>query len=62
MNLTKKSLAAVAEVPGVTPDYGSHSTNSDLASLSATSKEFTDFSSPSWSDFKLNGVCGQVGQ
>lgn len=55
-------LGDVAEVPGVTPGYGSHSTNSDLASLSATSDGFTDFSSPAWSDFKLNGVCGQVGR
>lgn len=55
-------LGDVAEPPGVTPGYGSHSTNSDLASLSATSKGFTDFSSPAWSDFKLNGVCGQVGK
>lgn len=55
-------LGDVAEVPGLTPGYGSHSTNSDLASLSATSDGFTDFSSPAWSDFKLNGVCGQVGR
>ncbi|MFX1821271.1 hypothetical protein PV768_15940 [Pseudarthrobacter sp. CC4] len=55
-------LGDVAEPPGVTPGYGSHSTNSDLASLSATSKGFTDFSSPAWSDFKLNDVCGRVGQ
>lgn len=55
-------LGDVAEPPGVTPGHGSHSTNSDLASLSATTKGFTDFSSPAWSDFKLNGVCGQVGK
>lgn len=55
-------LGDVAEVPGVTPGYGSHSTNSDLASLSATTDGFTDFTSPAWSDFKINGVCGQVGK
>lgn len=55
-------LGDVAEPPGVTPGYGNHSTNSDLASLSATTGGFTDFSSPAWSDFKLNGVCGQVGR
>lgn len=55
-------LGDVAEVPGVTPGYGNHSTNSDLASLSATTKGFTDFTSPAWSDFKLNGTCGQVGR
>ncbi|MCO4254459.1 hypothetical protein [Pseudarthrobacter cellobiosi] len=54
-------LGDVAEPPGVTPSYGSHSTKSDLASLAATTKDFT-VSSPAWSDFKLNGVCGQVGR
>jgi hypothetical protein len=55
-------LGDVAEVPGVTPGYGSHSTHSDLASMSASSDGFTDFSSPAWSDFKLSGFCGQVGR
>lgn len=55
-------LGDVADPAGVTPGYGNHSTNSDLASLSATTKGFTDFSSPAWSDFKLNGICGRVGQ
>ncbi|MEJ1194059.1 hypothetical protein [Pseudarthrobacter sp. CCNWLW207] len=54
-------LGDVAEPPGVTPGHGNHSTNSDLASLAATTEDFTDFTSPAWSDFKLNGVCGQVG-
>lgn len=54
-------LGDVAEVPGVTPGYGHHSTNSDLASLSATTNGFTE-TSPAWSDFKINGTCGQVGQ
>ncbi|MET3172750.1 UNVERIFIED_ORG: hypothetical protein ABIB52_000578 [Arthrobacter sp. UYCu721] len=55
-------LGDVADPPGVTPGYGNHSENSDLASLSATSKGFTDFSSPAWFGFKLDGTCGQVGQ
>lgn len=55
-------LGDVADPPGVTPGYGNHSTHSDLASLLATTDDFTDFSSPAWSDFKLNGVCGRVGQ
>lgn len=54
-------LGDVAEVPGVTPDYGSHSANSDLASLDATSKGFTDFSSPAWFGHKLDGECGHAG-
>lgn len=55
-------LGDVAEVPGVTPGYGSHSTKSDLRSLIVTSDGFTDFSSPAWFGHKLNGVCGKVGQ
>jgi len=55
-------LLDVAEVPGVTPDYGSHSETSDLRSLIVTSDGFTDFSSPAWLGHKLDGVCGQVGQ
>lgn len=54
-------LGDVAEVPGVTPGYGSHSTNSDLASLSATTKNFTDFSSPALFGHKLDGQCGHSG-
>lgn len=50
-------LDDVAEPPGVTPGYGQHSSNSDLASVRATTG-----SSPSWSDFKLDGTCGKVGQ
>lgn len=55
-------LGDVADPPGVTPGYGNHSTQSDVASLAATTDGFTDFTSPAWSDFKLNGVCGQVGK
>lgn len=54
-------LGDVAEVPGVTPGYGSHSTRSDLASLSATTKGFTDFSSPALFGHKLDGQCGHSG-
>jgi hypothetical protein len=53
-------LGDVADPAGVTPGYGEHSTNSDLASLDATSKGFTDFSSPSWFGHKLDGECGHV--
>lgn len=54
-------LGDVADPPGVTPGYGSHSDTSTLRSLKATSDGFTDFSSPAWSDFKLNGECGHSG-
>jgi len=54
-------LGDVAEVPGQTPDYGSHSDQSSLRALSVTSDGFTDFSSPAWSEFKLNGTCGAGG-
>lgn len=50
-------LGDVANPPGVTPGYGHHSSNSNLASVVATTS-----SSPSWSDFKANGTCGKVGQ
>src|SRR5215217_5266766 len=53
-------LGDVAEVPGQTPDYGSHSDQSSLRALTVTSDGFTDFL-PAWSDFKVNDVCGQVG-
>ena len=50
-------LGDVAEPPGVTPSADlQHSVNSNLASVRATGP-----TSPSWSDFKLNGVCGHVG-
>ncbi|MET3172420.1 UNVERIFIED_ORG: hypothetical protein ABIB52_000244 [Arthrobacter sp. UYCu721] len=54
-------LGDVADPPGVTPGYGSHSDTSTLRSLIVTSDGFTDFSSPAWSDFKLNGECGHAG-
>lgn len=54
-------LGDVAEPPGVTPGYGNHSDTSSLRSLIVTSDGFTDFSSPAWSDFKLNGECGHSG-
>lgn len=49
-------LDDVADPPGVTPDYGSHSETSTLRSLKATSD-----GSPAWSDFKLDGECGHSG-
>ncbi|WP_426989494.1 hypothetical protein [Pseudarthrobacter sp. Y6] len=54
-------LGDVADPPGVTPGYGSHSTNSDLASLVATTDGFTDFSSPALFGHKLDGQCGHSG-
>ncbi|MFL4473001.1 hypothetical protein ACIPVK_03265 [Paeniglutamicibacter sp. MACA_103] len=54
-------LGDVAEVPGVTPGYGHHSTQSDLRSLIATSDGLTDFSSPAWFGHKLDGECGHSG-
>ena len=51
-------LGDVAEVPGQTPDYGSHSDQSSLRALNVTSDGFTDFSSPAWFGQKLNGECG----
>src|SRR5215211_9264862 len=54
-------LGDVAEVPGQTPGYGSHSDQSDVRALTVTSDGFTDFSSPAWSEFKLNGTCGAGG-
>jgi hypothetical protein len=54
-------LGDVADPVGVTPGVGSHSTNSDLASLDATSDGFTDFSSPAWLGHKLDGECGHSG-
>lgn len=49
-------LNDVAEPPGVTPGIGNHSDRSDVASLIATD------GNAAWSDFKVNGVCGRVGQ
>ena len=46
-----------AEVPGQTPDYGSHSDQSSLRALDVTSDGFTD-PNPAWSSHKLNGECG----
>src|SRR5215203_7254207 len=47
-----------ADPPGQTPDFGSHSEQSSLRALAVVSDDFTDFSSPAFSDFKLNGTCG----
>ena len=49
-------LGDVAEPPGVTPGSGNHSARSNVASLVATD------GNAAWSDFKLNEVCGHVGQ
>lgn len=46
-------LGDVAEPPGVTPGFGSHSDSSSLRSLTVTSDGFTHF--------KLNGECGHSG-
>ena len=60
-------LGDVAEVPGATPgdlnpaDKPTGQGNNELRALTVTSDGFTDFSSPAWSDFKVNDVCGQVG-
>lgn len=54
-------LNDVADPPGVTPDYGSHSDTSSLRSLIVITDGFQDFSSPALSDFKLNGECGHSG-
>ncbi len=50
-----------AEVPGQDPTSGNHSDQSSLRALTVTSNGFTD-PNPAWSDFKLNGQCGKVGQ
>lgn len=47
-------LGDVAEPPGVTPGFGSHSDTSSLRSLKVSSDA-------AWSDFKLNGECGHSG-
>jgi hypothetical protein len=47
-------LGDVAEPPGVTPGFGSHSDTSSLRSLTVSSDAAR-------SDFKLNGECGHSG-
>jgi len=60
-------LGDVAEVPGATPedlnpaDQPTGQGNNELRALIVTSDGFTDFSSPAWSEFKLNGTCGAGG-
>jgi len=60
-------LGDVAEVPGATPedlnpaDKPTGQGNNELRALIVTSDGFTDFSSPAWSEFKLNGTCGAGG-
>jgi hypothetical protein len=44
-------LGDVAEVPGQTPGYGSHSDTSSLQALG-------DANTSAFSDFKVNGTCG----
>ena len=46
-------LGDVAEVPGQTPDYGSHSDQSSLRALSVVGLD-----SPAAFGHKLNGECG----
>jgi hypothetical protein len=54
-------LGDVADPPGVTPGYGSHSDTSSLRSLIVITDGFQDFSSPAISDFKLDDECGHSG-
>jgi hypothetical protein len=51
-------LGDVADPPGQTPGFGSHSEKSSLRAISAVTKGFTDFSSPALLGHKLDGECG----
>lgn len=53
-------LGDVADPPGQTPGYGSHSETSSLRAIEAVTKGFTDPTSPSLSGHKLDGQCGHV--
>ena len=53
-------LGDVADPPGQTPGYGSHSDRSSLAALRPTSDGFTDLSSPAWFGHKLDGTGGRA--
>jgi hypothetical protein len=48
-------LGDPAEVPGQTPGYGSHSDQSSLRALQEADQS-------AFSEHKLNGECGKVGQ
>ena len=54
-------LGDPAEVPGQTPGATPGEGNNELRALDVTSDGFTA-PNQAWSDFKLNGECGQVGQ
>jgi hypothetical protein len=55
-------IGDVADPPGQTPEFGSHSEQSSLRAINAVTDDFTDFSSPALSEHKLDGQCGKVGQ
>ncbi len=52
----------VADPPGQTPGFGSHSEQSSLRAILAVTDDETDFSSPALSGHKENGQCGKVGE
>jgi hypothetical protein len=54
-------LGDVADPPGQTPDFGSHSEQSSLRAINAVTDDMTDFSSPALSEHKLDGECGGGG-
>ena len=54
-------IGDVADPPGVTPGYGSHSETSSLRSLIVITDGFTDLSNPALFGHKLDGECGHAG-
>ncbi|MPZ72641.1 MAG: hypothetical protein GEU74_05325 [Nitriliruptorales bacterium] len=58
-------LGDIADPPGQTPEYGSHSDQSTLRALMALTDDFTDFEGPQVAGAtqnKLDGTCGEVGR
>jgi hypothetical protein len=55
-------IGDVADPPGQTPEFGSHSEQSSLRAIIVVSDGFTDLSSPALFGHKLDGQCGKVGQ
>ena len=55
-------IGDVADPPGQTPEFGSHSEQSSLRAIIVVSDEFTDLSSPALFGHKLDEQCGKVGQ
>ena len=54
-------LGDVADPPGQTPGYGSHSDQSSLRAIDVITDGFTDLSSPAIFGHKLDGQCGHSG-